>query len=256
MVGRDIRTERSFPQSPSLRSACPAFNEAKLTTAPARLGPYRNGIFKFTISFPELYPVSPPTITFHTSIYHPLIAPHTPSSHTPGAFSLRHGFPRWFPTEDQKLLQTPGIRHPDTRETSTLEVLQYIKASLDDANVLDEIPISAAENQAAWKAWSIGEAGRGATGGWDERVRVTIEASTSEGQLYRAAGKVGDEPVGCFLVGRVGLGKSQLHRRKWIADLRHGVLNEQIRFVEMDEETVEAVKEEIKRTVEEREACR
>ncbi|KAL0636609.1 hypothetical protein Q9L58_004454 [Maublancomyces gigas] len=221
MVGRDIRAQGSAccVHSPGLPLANPH------TPSPAKPGPYRHGIFKFTISFPERYPDVAPTIVFHTSIYHPLIAPLIPSSSSPGFFSLRHGFPHWFSSEgEKKVLPTPGAVTPaERRETTALEVLQYVKASLDDAAVLDGIPLGAAEHPAAWKAWTVGESGRCTTGGWDERVRVAIEGSTSEGALYGGvAGRGGDEPI---------------------------------RFVDMDADTLGAIKEQIKMAVEERETC-
>lgn len=165
-------------------------------------GPYRHGIFRFTISFPERYPDVAPTILFHTSIFHPLIAPLIPSAVSPGLFSLRHGFPYWFSAEgEKKLLPTPGaIPYAEPRETTAVEVLEYVKAVLDDESVLDEIPLSAAEHPIAWKAWSVGESGRGTTGGWDERVRIAVDGSTSDSALYGGvAGRGGDEPVSFFL---------------------------------------------------------
>lgn len=119
-----------------------------------------------------------------------------------------------------------------------MEVLRYVKASLDDAGVLDQLPMSTCENEAAWKAWNAGEGGRGTTGGWEERVRVVVEGCGSEGALFGAVR--GDEPVGVGARWRGGG-----------ADLWGG----QIRFVDLDEGVVEAVVEEIKRAVEEREGC-
>lgn len=178
------------------------------TNTPSFTGPYRHGIFKFTISFPERYPDVAPTIVFHTSIYHPLIAPLIPSAASPGLFSLRHGFPHWFVSEsEKKVLPTPGPGGLALRETPALDVLRYVKASLDDAAVLDEIPLAAAEHAAAWKAWTVGESGRGTTGGWDERVRVAVEGSASEAALYGGvAGRGGDEPVRCRCVRSVYTG--------------------------------------------------
>lgn len=78
------------------------------------LGPYASAILRFNIKFPPTYPELPPLITFTTDIFHPLIVPLTTYTFTtgssnevpvsatdeerlsPGAFSLRHGFPHWF----------------------------------------------------------------------------------------------------------------------------------------------------------------
>lgn len=77
-------------------------------------GPYSSAILRFTIKFPLSYPDLPPLVTFTTDIFHPLIVPLTTYTFTtgssneapvsatdeerlsPGAFSLRHGFPHWF----------------------------------------------------------------------------------------------------------------------------------------------------------------
>lgn len=77
-------------------------------------GPYASAILRFAIRFPASYPELPPLVTFNTDIFHPLVVPlttytfttgssnETPVSATdeerlsPGAFSLRHGFPHWF----------------------------------------------------------------------------------------------------------------------------------------------------------------
>lgn len=107
------------------------------------------------------------------------------------------------------MLPTPGAvaPSPERREIPALEVLQYVRASLDDANVLDQIPLAAAEHPAAWKAWTAGEGGRSTTGGWDERVRVAVEGSASEAALYGGvAGRGGDEPVGWLVAGQVSAG--------------------------------------------------
>lgn len=108
---------------------------------------------------------------------------------------------------EKKVLPTPGPGGLALRETPALDVLRYVKASLDDAAVLDEIPLAAAEHAAAWKAWTVGESGRGTTGGWDERVRVAVEGSASEAALYGGvAGRGGDEPVRCRCVRSVYTG--------------------------------------------------
>ncbi|SPN97695.1 related to ubiquitin-conjugating enzyme [Cephalotrichum gorgonifer] len=79
-----------------------------------RKGPYTNAVLRFYISFPDMYPRSPPLVTFSTDIFHPLITPLSNQGYAadlqdngtsgvsnvehlpPGGFSLRHGFPDWF----------------------------------------------------------------------------------------------------------------------------------------------------------------
>lgn len=104
----------------------------------------------------------------------------------PGGFSLRHGFPGWFGRGSRDIgsrkgsgqhLQTPskssgssaGVMTPDTGSSgsqtpgqlslinstriSTYDVLRYIRSTLDDEAVLDDIPLEAAGNPGAWHAW-------------------------------------------------------------------------------------------------------
>lgn len=77
-------------------------------------GPYAQAVLDFQITFPFDYPRSPPSITFQSEVFHPLITPLTTYAHPtasrssdptsldgsdqlpPGGLSLRHGFPRWF----------------------------------------------------------------------------------------------------------------------------------------------------------------
>ncbi|KAJ5351671.1 hypothetical protein N7452_000645 [Penicillium brevicompactum] len=79
-----------------------------------RSGPYASAVLRLQLRFPDTYPDLPPTVTFATDLFHPLIVPLTtytfstgsasdnPVSATdegrlsPGGFSLRHGFPHWF----------------------------------------------------------------------------------------------------------------------------------------------------------------
>ncbi|RMJ27089.1 ubiquitin-conjugating enzyme [Aspergillus sp. HF37] len=79
-----------------------------------RSGPYASAVLRFQIRFPPAYPDLPPLVTFFTDVFHPLIVPLTTYTFStnassddpisasdeerlsPGGFSLRHGFPRWF----------------------------------------------------------------------------------------------------------------------------------------------------------------
>ncbi|KAF2227332.1 hypothetical protein BDZ85DRAFT_2173 [Elsinoe ampelina] len=85
-----------------------------------RKGPYLPGIFRFNIIFPLQYPSRPPTISFLSDVFHPLVSPLTTylfsnqdtgadtvsaTDHdrlSPGSFSLRHGFPEWFRRTPQR----------------------------------------------------------------------------------------------------------------------------------------------------------
>jgi ubiquitin-protein ligase len=56
-------------------------------------GYYRSGVFKFRINIPESYPNAPPTVTFLTDMFHPLVD-------TQGRLSIAQQFPIWRPHQD------------------------------------------------------------------------------------------------------------------------------------------------------------
>ena len=62
----------------------------------------------------------------------------------PGGFALRDGFPEWF---DRREASQTG------RNIATYEVLRYLRTTFDDAEVLDKVPLAAAGNPGAWHAW-------------------------------------------------------------------------------------------------------
>jgi hypothetical protein len=111
----------------------------------------------------------------------------------PGGFSLRHGFPSWFrrtrtvsgvtgdspnPAEDTADGQPPltamadhgrndmqlpqstastsfsrDMAHP-VHGISVYELLSYVRSTFDDQCVLDDVPLAAAANTGAWRAWN------------------------------------------------------------------------------------------------------
>ncbi|KAI0888937.1 UBC-like protein [Annulohypoxylon maeteangense] len=181
----------------------------------------------------------------------------------PGGFSLRHGFPGWFrrssrsqnvssgrqSSGQQDGIQTPhrppppsmssagtpgskgsavgaspGFAETKGNEISTYEVLRYIRSTFNDDDVLDSVPIEAAGNPGAWRAWrqyridngkvfSETTSSAGATdtnpevktpdparkpgewnweGVWEERVKKAVTASLSEPVLYGGVGAADD----------------------------------------------------------------
>ena len=159
-------------------------------------GPYSPAILHFRLSFPATYPFSPPLVTFYTDIFHPLLTPLTTATFSsmasendpdgtamqdrlpPGAFSLKHGFPRWYPkgnaskaasvnaqtsTEssnvgngehDSSSNVTPtAARIEDDDIVHVVDILRYIRQSFESAPVLDSVPFEAAGNPGAWYAW-------------------------------------------------------------------------------------------------------
>ncbi|KAL1936497.1 hypothetical protein VTP01DRAFT_631 [Rhizomucor pusillus] len=56
-------------------------------------GYYRSGVFKFRMTIPESYPNNPPSVTFLTDMFHPLVD-------VQGNVSLSQRFPTWRPYQD------------------------------------------------------------------------------------------------------------------------------------------------------------
>ena len=275
------------------------------------IGPYAPAILRFHISFPSDYPTLPPSVTFTSDIFHPLVAPLTTYTYTtgssnsdtvsatdeerlpPGGFSLRHGFPHWFGRaqksatsstdssrnvssthdstrklgEDAYMVPPPedlssrgssrGLRSPLMRPSRVVpqisglqpqsikivEVLQYLKCSFDDEGALDTLPLEAAGNSGAWKAWRAYRRSNNTDestpslemrakqqdewswdGVWEMRVRKGIDASIAESTLY--GGLTGDNLV-----------SSTAHSSNEIANIIA-----QIRFVDMDDDLLREVK--------------
>ncbi|KAI4766627.1 hypothetical protein E4T44_14589, partial [Aureobasidium sp. EXF-8845] len=142
------------------------------------LGPYTPAILKFSLL---LAADKPPTITFATDIFHPLVTPLTTYTYTtsdtgadtvhatdderlpPGGFSLRHGFPQWFGRNKPKSASTAASIQ-ETASTSDrsqlsygplgiVQILFYMRSTFDTAEVLDKVPLEAAGNPGAWHAW-------------------------------------------------------------------------------------------------------
>ena len=209
--------------------------------------------FRFLPNYPSL----PPTITFISDIFHPLVTPLTTYTYTtgsassdpisatdeerlpPGGFSLQHKFPHWFKRSQRSGLSSvgssrqvsgsqgaaqdsvkkssadphldpssstggppsPAFSHNFTpqiphllgqlqQQTSMIQVLQYVKQVFSDESGLDTLPLEAAGNEGAWKAWRAYRISKGAispvvdpksgkresdewdwNGVWEERVR-------------------------------------------------------------------------------------
>ncbi|KAI1503928.1 ubiquitin-conjugating enzyme/RWD-like protein [Biscogniauxia marginata] len=163
---------------------------------------------------------------------------------------------------------SPGFADTNKKEISTFEVLRYIRSTFDDEDVLNSVPLEAAGNPGAWHAWRTHRMDNGkvfsdspaaSSGGepasttaattspgsarkpgewnwegvWEERVTKGISASLSESVLFGGVGAADDA---------VSLEPSVNTRT--LADPAT-----QIRFLSMEEDDVEAVKDNLLRTL-------
>ena len=112
--------------------------------------------------------------------------------------------------------QLPRLLGQFERKTRIVDVLHYVKQAFSDESALDALPLAAAGNVGAWKAWRAYRISKGAIdvgaeakdwgkqnddwdwdGVWEQRVRRGIDVSTSESVLFGGAGGAGDDLV-CF----------------------------------------------------------
>ena len=96
------------------------------------------------------------------------------------------------------------------------EVLEYMKRAFDDEIALDTLPLEAAGNSGAWKAWRAYRRSNGTDnklvdsvpnlyrqddwswdGVWEQRVRKGIDSSIAESTLYGGSGG-GDDLVSFY----------------------------------------------------------
>nr|POF14253.1 protein crossbronx [Quercus suber] len=168
-------------------------HQKDLITKSEDVGPYANAVLHFRIMFPTGFPLQPPSVTFLSDVFHPLVNPLTTYTYStrnplgetisaadqqrlpPGGLSLRHMFPDWFhgSTErsqpsDSSSEEPPSDGSPggigsavqETGSTSSpndtphvVEILQYLRVIFDTEAVLDSVPLEAAANSGAWHAW-------------------------------------------------------------------------------------------------------
>ena len=166
----------------------------------------------------------------------------------PGGFGLSDAFPHWFGVSKRRTASSVNSSRSASapvdaseRELPEMElqpsaayvrprapianVLDYVKRSFDDADVLNGLPAEAATNPGAWKAWQAhrcsmqqqqGRLGKASSDGkqesngsrgqpkhsddwswegvWERRVRKGVDASISDQALFGASG--GNELVG------------------------------------------------------------
>ncbi|KAL6244990.1 hypothetical protein RBB50_007765 [Rhinocladiella similis] len=166
-----------------------------------RRGPYAGAVLRFDITFPDSYPAQPPRIVFSSDIFHPLVVPQTTYTFSasvadatstisasdndrlrPGEFSLRYGFPYWFPQRnvaaeeavhdadvtakreasgpgsgphnvDDSIARSGGDEEIRDRKGLLLKLISHIRSAFQDAEMLDHMPVEVAGDPSAWHAW-------------------------------------------------------------------------------------------------------
>ncbi|KAI7872959.1 ubiquitin-conjugating enzyme/RWD-like protein [Spinellus fusiger] len=116
-------------------------------------GFYRSGVFKFRITIPENYPNLPPSVTFLTDMFHPLVD-------VRGNMSLSQQFPTWKPYQDY-----------------ILHVLHYIKNSFKKV-VLDSLVDKHCLNKEAYRMY------RADTGVFVKLTQQCAQLSITESYLF------------------------------------------------------------------------
>ncbi|RWA10028.1 hypothetical protein EKO27_g5088 [Xylaria grammica] len=236
-----LRRQHLLAEFAGLKQVCPDGVYVALTPGDPNLwsgvifvrdGPYAPAVLRFQISFPDSYPKLPPLVTFSTDIFHPLITPlstymystdvqsNGTSSATdeerlpPGGFSLRHGFPT---------------------------------CTFDDEDVLDTIPLDAAGNPGAWHAWRTHRIEKGKefeSPPTLDDVTATVTPVTSPG----SARKPGEWNWEGVWEERVKKGISTcLSEPVMFGGV--GAADDVIRFLNMGEDDLNAIKENLLRTV-------
>ena len=138
----------------------------------------------------------------------------------------------------------PQILGSQLQPISIVGVLRYLKRSFDDEGALDTLPLEAAGNLGAWKAWRAYRRSNNADastlnleagmkqqdewswdGVWEMRVRKGIDASIAESTLY------GGVTGGDYLVSS--------HVYSW-SETANTIV--QIRFVDIDDDLLGVVK--------------
>jgi hypothetical protein len=67
----------------------------------------------------------------------------------PGGFSLRYGFPTWFPSMSSSTPQSGS----SSTNYSVYQVLDYLRHTFNDEDFLDSIPLNSVANPGAYHAW-------------------------------------------------------------------------------------------------------
>lgn len=181
-----------------------------------------------------------------------------------GAFSLRNGFPGWFgqarwtddsrnasrhvsdnSEADQKDLATvrmEGQQNPPPNQNFlVVRALAYLKASFEDLEILDNLPLEVAANPGAWYAW------RSHRGLPKASSRAVSPAQEEAGKMPVAQKQPGDWNWEGVFEKRVGSAiEASISDPVLFGSSRPGALgSETIRFRKIDEEQLDAIREDM-----------
>ncbi|KAH7030891.1 ubiquitin-conjugating enzyme/RWD-like protein [Microdochium trichocladiopsis] len=305
-----LRKQHLLVEFAGLKQACPEGVFVSLTPDDpsmwsgvlfVRDGPYAPAVLRFQILFPLSYPRTPPLITFTTDMFHPLIAPLSTHMYSadfqengtmsaadherlpPGGFSLKQGFPDWFPRKSKSpkprpdQAQTPprpppkdgqptprsvstafsnasDSAIPTGRSVSMYEVLRYMRTAFDDEAVLDAVQLPNSGNPGAWHAWRThrvdsghvyaDEEAAGTAAGGEKDLSAAPPAATPSESAMRH----GDWNWQGVWEERVkkGINASLTESALYGGT---GAGDDVIRFLNMEENDVETAKENIRRTL-------
>ncbi|KND93192.1 Coiled-coil domain-containing protein [Tolypocladium ophioglossoides CBS 100239] len=206
----------------------------------------------------------------------------------PGGFSLRHGFPEWFgrgrragpgsrqangeqarsPASEQASRAPSSVYSPESdndnkpsylrtgkRSVSIYHILKYIRSTFDNEEVLDSVPLEAAGNPGAWHAWrthrrklgKLHEDPPAAGSGQDKKVDGDQGADSGE-TLDTSVRRPGEWNWDGVWEDRVKKGIA-VSLSEPVLYGGSGAPDELIRFLAMEENDVESVKENLRRTL-------
>ncbi|EPE30932.1 UBC-like protein [Glarea lozoyensis ATCC 20868] len=169
-------------------------------------------------------------------------------------------------TNENSVTPSPSQASGDSRSSfdvqgkhpSTYDFLRYIRSTFDDDNVMDQIPLEAAGNPGAWQAWKTHRLSSRA--GEKTSPESALRASASSGG---AAAPVSPSKTPIFpVVRKPGEwnwdGVWEMRVKKGVeASITEAELfgtssadNDLIRFLNLDEEQIETIQENIRRSVE------
>jgi hypothetical protein len=175
----------------------------------------------------------------------------------PGGFSLREGFPEWFDRREAS----------QTKKISSYEVLRYVRSTFDDSVVLDKVPLAAAGNPGAWHAWRCHRVKEGISFPSEEKEKDASREGESDTESISSRGV----PEGYQrLAGGSSAPMASRRPGEWNWDgvwevrvkkgtegsLAEGTLfgreagDDLIRFLNLDADQCEAIKENLKRSLE------